>query len=243
MAVKGDWGAGTAAQQAVTARMCEVRKTRPFSVVLTTGDNFYDPDGVATSRTYYRPERCLTAARNHQWRAAWGNHDLAGDSTARVLGSNQRFFAWSEAGADFFVLDSNRAGDQAQRAWLEGGLTASRASVKIVAFHHPPFTVGATHPNDLKVQRSWVPILERAGVTLVLNGHSHLYEHSRVNGLDYVVTGGGGAALYRCGPAASWNLKCLRASHFLLLEVRPTDVTVTAIDAGGATIDAFTIQA
>src|SRR5687768_6943631 len=61
-AVIGDWGAGTAAQRAVAERMCAVRRIRPFDVVVTTGDNFYGPDGTATSRNFRGPQRCLLDA-------------------------------------------------------------------------------------------------------------------------------------------------------------------------------------
>jgi acid phosphatase len=242
-AVKGDWGAGTAAQHSVTARMCEVRKSRPFSIVLTTGDNFYAPDGLATSRTYFRPEICLNVAPPVTWRAAWGNHDVAGDSTAGVLGSARRTFRFSAGGVDFFVLDSNAAADDAQRRWLEDALASSRAAVKIVAFHHPPYTVGAGHLGDARIVRNWVPLFRRFNVTLVLTGHNHDYEHSLVDGVDYVVTGGGGAAVYPCVREAPWNIACMGRHHFLLVEVRGSAVTVTAIAPGGEEIDRFSIQA
>lgn len=242
-AVKGDWGAGTAAQRAVTARMCEVRKSRPFGIVLTTGDNFYGPDGLATSRTYFRPEICLNVAPAVVWRAVWGNHDVAGDSTAGVLGSARRTFRFSAEGVDFFVLDSNAAADDEQRRWLGDALASSRVALKIVAFHHPPYTVGAGHLGDARVVRNWVPLFRRFNVTLVLSGHNHDYEHSLVDGVDYVVTGGGGAAVYPCVREASWNIACHGRHHFLLVEVRSTEVTVEAIAPGGEQIDRFSIQA
>ncbi|MGH2811065.1 MAG: hypothetical protein ACRDIA_09315, partial [Actinomycetota bacterium] len=56
VAVKGDWGSGLPAQRQVTDTMCRVRKARTFEVVVTTGDNFYNPDGKATDGNYYGPE-------------------------------------------------------------------------------------------------------------------------------------------------------------------------------------------
>lgn len=240
VAVKGDWGAGTPAQRAITARMCAVRKLVPFRYVLTTGDNFYDPDGVATERNYRAPERCLYSAPDHEWRATWGNHDSGRPSTGEVLGA-ERWYAWSAAGVDFFALDSNQPNNSTQRRWLERALRASSARVKIAYFHHPPFTVGGVHRPNETVQRNWVPLFERYGVSLVLSGHEHVYEHHRVKGVDYVVTGGGGAVTYGCVRQASYKIKCVSAHHFALLAVQGDQITVTAIKPSGEVLDRFTI--
>ena len=239
-AVKGDWGAGTREQTAVTNRMCETRKTSPFDVVITTGDNFYSPDGVATQANYFRPEACLTSYPGHQWRAAWGNHDTRGESTGTVLGAQERRYTWTAGQADFFMLDSNRVADPSQAAWLEAELTRSQAPVKVAVFHHPPLTAGL-HEDSVAVQRSWVPLFERHGVDLVLNGHNHGYEHSIQNGIDYVVTGGGGAQLYPCVDDPPTLVTCLSENHFLLLELQGDALSVKALGVDGNEIDSFAV--
>ncbi|HEX2053548.1 MAG TPA: metallophosphoesterase [Actinomycetota bacterium] len=239
-AAKGDWGAGTPEQAAVTGRMCEVRKATPFDVVVTTGDNFYRPDGTATQSNYYGPEGCLLEHPGHQWRATWGNHDSGRPSTAGVLGAEERYYTWTAQQVQFFMLDSNRVADPTQTAWLESELAGSRAPVKIVVFHHPPFTVGL-HENNVEVRRRWVPLFERHGVDLVLNGHNHGYEHSLVNGVHYVVTGGGGAQLYPCVDSQPWLKSCLSVNHFLLVEVEGQALTVAALGTDGRAVDRFGI--
>ncbi|MDQ4149116.1 MAG: metallophosphoesterase [Actinomycetota bacterium] len=238
-AVKGDWGAGTREQAAVTAQMCRSRQATPFDMVVTTGDNFYNPDGIATQGNYYRPEACLISHPRHTWRASWGNHDVSGNSTATVLGA-ERYYRWSASHVDFFVLDSNQAADRAQRAWLDAQLRNSRAPVKVAVFHHAPYTVGL-HEGNQNVIRNWVPLFERYGVSLVLTGHNHAYEHSVVNGVHYVITGGGGARAYPCEEQATWLLRCLAIHHFLVVEAVGETLSVKAIDATGGEIDAFDI--
>lgn len=241
-AVKGDWGAGTAAQAEVTARMCRVRARTGFRLVVTTGDNFYDPDGVARTHNYYDPERCLIAADRHRWRATWGNHDVFGGSTERVLGA-RNWYRWTARGVDFFALDSNKAESAEQRDWLRARLSRSDAPVKVVVFHHPPFTVGAQHTDDERVKANWVPLFERFDVTLVLTGHQHDYEHSRVRGVDYVVSGGGGGPLYACVRTPPTLIECRSEHHFLLVRVSETTVRVRAIRPDGSTLDRFSIRA
>lgn len=241
-AVKGDWGIGSAAQHRVTEAMCRLRETVPFDAVVTTGDNFYRPDGVATRKNYHEPEACLVSRPGHRWVPSWGNHDLAGRSTGEVLGAPGRWYAWREGPAEVFVLDSTRAGDAGQLRWLEEALSASTAPVRIAAFHHPPYTVGHPHPSDESVRRWFVPLFRRHGVALVLAGHNHLYEHAVVDGVHYVTTGGGGGPLYRCARTEEWMLRCLERHHFLLVEVRGTQVTVAAVGADGEELDRFPIR-
>jgi tartrate-resistant acid phosphatase type 5 len=240
VAVLGDWAAGTAAERAVAQRMCAVRRARTFDVVVTTGDNFYNPDGTATQGNYFSPERCLLAAPAVRWRAVWGNHDVAGLSTGTILGARSRWYSWTLGGAEFFMLDSNQPGNEQQRAWLENALRSSAAVVKIAVFHHPAYTAGL-HTNNEGVRRAWVGLFKRYGVALVLSGHNHDYEHSRVDGLDYVVSGGGGASLYPCVSSPAYLITCKVVHHFLVLELRGRAIDLSAMSAGGETIDHFSI--
>jgi acid phosphatase type 7 len=79
----------------------------------------------------------------------------------------------------FAVLDSTLAvsdPDQAKRQarWLDGVLAHTRATWKIVAFHHPVYP---SHPwRDTPVLREqWVPVFDKHHVDLVLQGHDHAY--------------------------------------------------------------------
>jgi tartrate-resistant acid phosphatase type 5 len=241
-AVIGDWGAGTRAQASIARRLCLERARTPFRYVITTGDNFYGPDGFATSSNYYRPEHCLISYPGHTWRAAWGNHDLSGDSTRRVLGARLRYYAWRDGRIEFFMLDGNRPSDIVQRRWLRRRLEDSTAAVKIAVFHQPPYAA-SLHADDEAIKRNWVPLFERNHVALVLNGHDHAYEHLRIRGIHYVITGGGGAQLYPCIEDQAGLMRCDVVYHFLLLQVQGRVVSVRAIKADGSTLDSFSITA
>lgn len=144
-----------------------------------------------------------------------GNHDLAGGDQPRRL--EDIFALWPgpegrPAGATWYsfdvgdvhvaVLDSHRYDDASQRAWLDDDLARAKArgARLFAATHHGPYSHGPHGGHKVGV-REIVPILERHGVLVVFSGHDHLYERGRVGRLTYVVTGGGGAPLYkpRCG--------------------------------------------
>jgi tartrate-resistant acid phosphatase type 5 len=240
-AVKGDWGNGSRAQAAVTRRMCAEGRRRPYAFVLTTGDNFYDPDGVATARNFWRPERCLRAQRV-RWRAAWGNHDVAGDGTATALASPRRHYAFAAGPARVIVLDGNDPASSAQAAFLRSQLRAARQPVRIVAFHQPIYTAGI-HPPAEAARRRWEPIMRAGGVSLVLQGHNHAYERLEAGGITYITTGGGGAQLYPCVRPSPELRTCRFANHFLDVTATATQVVVRAITPSGGTLERVRIDA
>jgi tartrate-resistant acid phosphatase type 5 len=238
-AVKGDWGAATPAQHAVSRRMCREHESNPFAFVLTTGDNFYLPDGIATDRNFYRPEACLQKA-GLRWRAAWGNHDVRGPSTGTVLEA-ARFYSFAQGPLRVVVLDANRPDDNEQLRFLRRTLRGASEPAVVVAFHQPMYTAGFHGPN-LTARRLWEPIFKRSGVTLVLQGHNHHYEQIVRAGITYVTTGGGGQTLYPCVRREAGLKRCVPAHHFLRVTATKTEIEVTAIEPTGKTLASFGLK-
>jgi acid phosphatase len=232
--VKGDWGTGTAAQAAVTRRMCAEARRAPVAFVLTTGDNFNAPDGTATAANYWRPERCLRAMRI-PWRAAWGNHDLDGTATRDVLGAPRRY-AFSHGPLRVIVLDGNVPGDRAQAAFLRRQLRDAPEPVRIIAVHQPLHSSGYHQPSA-EARRLWTPLLRSGRVSVVLQGHNHMYERLVVDGVTYITTGGGGATLYPCLRPVPGLRECALAHHFLAVTVTAHAVSVRAVGTRGDTIE------
>jgi Calcineurin-like phosphoesterase/Purple acid Phosphatase, N-terminal domain len=97
----------------------------------------------------------------------------------------EAYYSFDYANVHFIVLDSagtSRSPTGAMLTWLSADL-ASTAQDWLVAFwHHPPYSKGS-HDSDTdyietEMRRNALPILEAAGVDLVLSGHSHIYERS-----------------------------------------------------------------
>ncbi|WP_414587476.1 purple acid phosphatase family protein [Scytonema sp. PCC 10023] len=70
----------------------------------------------------------------------------------------------------------------AMLTWLARDVAATDKDWKIAFWHHPPYTKGS-HDSDteielIEIREHALPILEAAGVDLVLGGHSHSYERS-----------------------------------------------------------------
>jgi hypothetical protein len=88
-------------------------------------------------------------------------------------------YSFESGDACFAVLDSTIAvfdPDAARRQarWLDETLERTRATWKLVMFHHPVYP---SHPwrDTTALREHWVPILDKHHVDLVLQGHDHAY--------------------------------------------------------------------
>jgi hypothetical protein len=148
---------------------------------------------------------------------------------------------------EYALLDSGR--QQAQLAWLDADLAATTQPWRVVYFHRSPYSSGSEHGSALDVRQAFSPILERRGVQLVLSGHDHDFERSIpwrefvANGseITYVVTGGGGAALYAVGTSA-WTAKSASVNHYMRMTVSGCSMTLEAVGLDGAVFDQTSIN-
>jgi len=237
--VKGDWGTGSSAQAAISKRMCASHAARPASFILTTGDNFYSPDGTATRSTFDRPEACLLAT-GLPWRATWGNHDIGGTSTATRLGTPKRWYSFAQGPLRVIVLDGNQPSSSAQLAFLRRTLVRAKEPVRVVSIHQPPYTAGL-HAPDTTQQRLMVPLFRKHGVSLVLSGHNHSYERIVNRGITYIVSGGGGAQVYPCVRLPAGLAKCTPQYNFLEVDATAAAIAVRAVRRDGSTLESVSV--
>jgi hypothetical protein len=115
--------------------------------------------------------------------------------------------------------------------FLEAAFPASGEAMWRIPFaHHPPFSAGPRHHNTKEMTRL-LPLFERAGVRTMFSGHEHNFQHSRVNGVDYFVTGAAGKFRdetpdrFDAAHTVSWSADC----HFLLVRMEADRMTVRAI--------------
>ena len=260
----GDSGSGGAEQQILAGWM---RKESP-SLVLHLGDLAYPRGAFQDYQDYYFAP-CRDLMKRVPFFPCPGNHDymtrdafpyLALHNLPQVASvpesDHGRYYSFDWGGVHFVSVDSNAplvraAGGQGPMLdWLENDLSATRQYWKIVYFHHPPFAGGPNENDPLATlaRNCLVPIIERHGVQLVLNGHEHSYQRTfplagkqmvtKGNGTVYVTSGGGGYGLYA---AHSHPLVAVRHSvhHYLRVDVANSRLNVSAIGLTGEEIDSF----
>ena len=203
VAVAGDIGDSGRRLEATADAIGRLAGDDPFDVLLLLGDNVYPAgDPTRLSDVVFEPFRPVLD-RGTTLLAILGNHDVRngqGDAQMAALGMPGRWWSVQRAGVLLIGLDSNRPDDRDQLAWLERTLRDTRATWKIVALHHPPYSAGYQGSNKA-ARAAFTPIFQRYGVQLVLSGHDHDYQRSRpIGGTTYVVTGSG-AGTRRTGEA------------------------------------------
>jgi len=113
----------------------------------------------------------------------------------------------------------------------------------IVGVHVPPFTAKPGRSNNTQMV-ALVDTMVEYNVTLVVAGHDHHYYRSMTpDGLNQIVTGGGGAGLYDCVPSADYgmmNYVCDKTHNYVVLDINGAEIQGTAKTQNGDVIDTFT---
>jgi hypothetical protein len=181
-----------------------------------------------------------------------GNHELyddwAGANFARFFGlsgetgGSAPYGSVRIAGVRFFFLNGMhdwRSGDE--RHWLERELATADAEPgltwRVVVVHHGPWSAGP-HGGNTKLLDAHVPeLLAAHKVDLVLSGHDHIYERGDSGLLKYIVSGGGGAPLYRVEEPTATTRKVEAAYHFVEITAGADALRIVAHRLDGSTIE------
>jgi len=127
--------------------------------------------------------------------------------------SQKRWYSVRYANCYFLILDSelmDEASNAAQDQWLKTQLDSTPADIDyvFVALHRPPYTAltDAVHkPGPRLVALAKMLEARQTAIhahIIVIAGHVHNYERYQHNGVDYIVSGGGGAAQVKFTRAA-----------------------------------------
>ncbi|MBM4342161.1 MAG: metallophosphoesterase [Deltaproteobacteria bacterium] len=158
--------------------------------------------------------------------------------------------AWAlDIGNVHFVgLDSNSSDNvKGSLEWLTSDLKQAAADkdidFTIVQYHHTTYSAGP-HGQTPWVKELLVPLFEKHGVDLVINGHDHIYERSLPilndkastpdKGITYVVAGGFYAPAYKNGQG--WWTKVSHhgsKANYMQLLVHAKVLTATAWSGDG----------
>lgn len=189
-----------------------------------------------------------------------GNHDETDGKADRFLahfhlplngagnsipGTNYSF----DYGPVHFAMLNSESNKDEQAEWLDRDLAASEKPWKIVAIHRPAYGGNQTK----SIVKKWVPILDKHGVDLVLQGHNHEYSRSYpLKGNEVVSEGEGTVYVTPNASGGKFNEKkedqFYHAVHFQNGRPMFAGVTVDAerlvyraYDADGRLLDEFAI--
>jgi hypothetical protein len=229
----------------------------PGDFLLNTGDLVEDGANPQHWQTFFDIERPLL--KNHCVYAAIGNHELLDQSGANFLryfgpsgvaaparDAGQGFarvyrtFRWGSA--RFFLLNAydGWVGSDA-RNWLDAELARADGEPgvqwRFVVLHHGPHSSGP-HGGNQRMTAAGIPeLLAQHKVDLVLSGHDHIYERGDSGTVRYIVTGGGGAPLYRVAHREPGARMAEATYHFLEADVTPDVVKFLARRHDGSVLE------
>lgn len=182
----------------------------PIDMIMTTGDNAYE-DGAREEYQLNLFDVHKKQLRNYAFWPVRGNHDAKGWSffklfsfpTSAELGGvasgTERYYSFDYSNIHFVFLDSYGGAYQegdAMLQWLTKDLKQTKQLWIVALMHHPAYTRASHNSNDahdsgsrmFNVRKRILPVLEQAGVDLVIAGHSHSYERSRLLDCHYGLT-------------------------------------------------------
>jgi len=129
-----------------------------------------------------------------------------------------------------------------QRVWLEHNLaSAQSARFRFVFLHHPPYS-SSRHGSNEKMRKFLVPLCVQYRVQVVFAGHDHDYERTTpIDGVTYIVTGGGGAPLYSFREDEPWTAYRESVHHFCTVRIDSAGCAIDMIRMDGSTGDSVFI--
>ena len=201
-------------------------------------------------------DNVMLEARRHRLRLmpVVGNHDRlrdrddTGEARFREYFPHLpgTFYHFRHRGLNFVMLNSERSlmSGSEQARFLDWQLT-HHAGPTIVCLHRPVFTCGARDWPNQWLRRYWLhsALVER-DVVAVLAGHHHYYDRSRpLDGITYVVSGGGSPKLYDAEqPSAQTASFHAGRNHFGIVDVYADHVETRVVDLSGEELDRFALE-
>ncbi|MBC8052645.1 MAG: metallophosphoesterase family protein [Sphingobacteriaceae bacterium] len=110
-----------------------------------------------------------------------------------VPSNTESYYSYDIGNVHFLALDSYGPDNKGlhmydemseQVEWVKKDLKANKSKWVVAYWHHPPYTMGS-HDSDkesllVKIRQNFIKTIEEYGVDLVLCGHSHVYERTKL---------------------------------------------------------------
>jgi predicted MPP superfamily phosphohydrolase len=241
-AVIGDNGTGGKDQYALGDQMAAVRQRFPFVMVVMVGDNLYGSERPQDFQKKFELPYKALLDNGVKFYASLGNHDSREQRYYKPFNMGGKLYYTFKAPKQdvrFFALESTYM-DEEQLKWIDNELKSSNEKWKICFFHHPLYSSAKRHGSELKLRAVLEPMFLEYDVSLVLNGHDHVYERIKTqSGIQYFVTGTGGQLregdLRKGSPLTAKGDDTDRV--FVVMEINGDDLWYAAVNETGKVID------
>lgn len=215
----------------------------PFKDVLSKTPLF-----VAIGANEYGPDRESRDSKSFVRTNYSRFHDMSWSN------ATPKYYSFDTANARFIFLDANAAygavwapdidEKSAQYKWLQTTLATAGEKWKIVVVNAPMYSTGQKGPANEAAAR-FVPLFERYGVDLVLQGAEANYERTfpmyqdepNTRGVTYVTLGGGGATPMRRAGSHRSTARFVSAYHYADVHITDRRLKMTVYSETGKQLD------
>jgi predicted phosphodiesterase len=214
---------------------------------------------VTTGLTYSTPY--YVAAGNHE-RLNYANSRAGYEQEFTFPVNNgtdgatygEHYYSFDNGDTHFIALSTEIPGQEGmitgnQKTWLQADLAATDKPWIIVFMHRPLFSGAHTgdpwvNTGNLAGQQNKADIhalLLQYGVDIVFEGHDHYYLRHEQDGIQYVVTGGGGAPISGTPALGPGDVFAAGSYEHVKVDETATSLAVSVIDNTGATLESFSL--
>lgn len=169
---------------------------------------------------------------NYSFLPVMGNHDCRRGSLQYEYafgGDASRVYHFDYGDCRFIILDNNEGEGmmlwEEQLTLAEKWLSEKSEYRKFVFVHKPPYDVEkwAYHSMPSEMSAPFVKLMSKHKVNHVFSGHIHAYSTATYGGVEYTVTGGGGASLQsHYGELGSVH-------HYIVVDVLPDNIEMKVV--------------
>ncbi|RKZ30001.1 hypothetical protein DRQ33_08270 [bacterium] len=194
---------------------------------------------------YFWPARNLL--KNTASYISIGNHEVDADWFDYYVcqPNNEHWFSVRYGPAYLIFIDTNRLYFplSTQYNWIYDELSSTEAQEApwlFVFHHHPPYSEGWDSPGydgEQDIRDYLVPLYEYYDVDICFAGHTHDYERGEKDGVAYVISGGGGAALDTWQQDWSYIFVYQSLYQYIILDIDTSYVIFRCYDWDGCLVD------
>lgn len=191
----GDTGSGNEEQRQIAEASAKTCQEQGCDLVLLLGDNFIQEGVSGLDDPQFDNKFESIYSHDLPFYAVLGNHDLRGDWRAQIdyTKMNQRWMMpdvnYTFTGGPVLFKAINTTCTICSLATIFG---KNPKPWKIV-FGHRPLVTSGRHRGMIALER-W--LIRKAKPDFMFSGHNHILEHLTYEGIDQIVSGGGGNPIH-----------------------------------------------
>jgi predicted phosphodiesterase len=240
----GDMGTGWMSEYKLSA-LIDKLSTKDYPAIILLGDIVYpSAKKDLIEPNFIKPfQPCFD--KGFRFYAVLGNHDWLAEKAIHIKNyfESPDYYTFKIGPTQFWALNSNDFNPQ-QAKWLDQSAKESNAKWKVALLHHSPYCSGLIHGNNFKMIERVNPILAANHFDICLSGHNHIYERlGPIDGVTYVVSGGGSAYLHKYDPKLRNETKVIKSCHHYLRAYGDSSrFAMDAIDENGNVVDSILLR-